>query len=65
MTTATITPLPSGTAVLELHGFAQNFESWMSAVAYARRMGALPRLLPFPMPSVEVLALSPAERVLT
>ena len=64
MTTATITPLRGGTAVMELFGIAAEFPSWEAAAAHARRLGVLPRLLPFPAPSVEVLATSPALRVL-
>ncbi len=55
MTTATITPLPSGTAVLELHGTVQNFPSWEQAVAHARRHGAVPKVLPFPMPAIDAV----------
>ncbi len=65
MTTATITPLASGAAVLELHGVVQDFPSWEAAVSYARRHHATPRLLPFPPLPVEVAWTTPELRVLT
>lgn len=60
MSTAVITPLRSGGAVLELYGVAVDFPSWESAAAHARRLGLLPLLERFPNPPVQVLAVSPA-----
>jgi hypothetical protein len=65
LTTATIQPLPSGAAVLELHGTAQDFPSWEAAVAEARRRGAVPNVLPFPPTPIQTLATAPALGVLT
>jgi len=66
MTTATIQPLRSGAAVLEMDGYTREFPNWSDAVAVARREGVPHTLLPFPPLSVdvEVLAVAPALRVL-
>ena len=62
MTTATITPLPSGAATCELHGLVKGFPSWEAAADWALDHYALPKLLPFPglsvdhRPRVKVLA---------
>lgn len=66
MTTATITPLRGGTAVMELHGFTTHHPSCWDAMACARRNHAIPQLLRFPpvqldaRPRVEVVAEVPA-----
>lgn len=48
---ATITPLPSGRAVLPRNGVDQAFPSTWAAVVEARVLGLLPVLTRFPNPS--------------
>ena len=64
MTTANIQPLPCGAAVFELRGMTHMFPTCDEAVAETRRRGITPNLLPLPQLPVEVLATSPALRVL-
>lgn len=59
MTTATITPLSTGQAVVELHGFPKPCESLWAAIDFARDNNAEVNVLRFPAPSIERAARGP------
>jgi hypothetical protein len=60
MSTATITPLPDGTAIWCLNGVEHPFPNWRAAADECDAHNVRWSLAPFPPLSVEVIATSPA-----
>ncbi len=60
MSTATITPLPGGTVIWSLNGVEHHFADVFAARRECEKRGIRAEVLPFPNPTVEVIAVSPA-----
>jgi hypothetical protein len=60
MTTATITPLPGGKALLSFRGAEELFPSLQAAINEARAHTFPFEVLPFPALPIDIIAISPA-----